>query len=308
MRPENLLYAVDETPPPLRLALLGIQYAVQVCVYLIIVVIILRHAHVSHDVGINVLSVAALAIAIGTALQALPKGPVGSGFLAPPVFSAIYLAPSVLAAEIGGLPLVFGMTILAGAFELLLSFFVRRLRVVFQPVLAGLTVFVVGLQLGVVGIGETLDVRHEALPQYPFHLAVTTLTLASCVALSVWGKGALRLFCSLFALITGIVAAIMVGLIGPHSLATIGGLPMFGVPKPAFLSYDFNIGLVPAFLAAGLAATLRAVGVVTTCQRINDSAWRRPNMRNVEKGIRADALGSMLGGILGAPGMDIAPA
>jgi xanthine permease XanP len=84
-------------------------------------------------------------------------------------------------------------------------------------------------------------------------------------------------------------------------------LPGFAIPRPDFLSYDFNIGLVPAFLAAGLAATLRTVGVVTTCQRINDAAWKRPDMQNIEKGIRADALGSLLGGTLGAPGMNIAP-
>jgi xanthine/uracil permease len=57
------------------------EYAVQFCVYLVIVVIILRHAHLSHEIGTNVLCVALVAIAIGTALQALPKGPVGSGLL-----------------------------------------------------------------------------------------------------------------------------------------------------------------------------------------------------------------------------------
>ena len=61
------------------------------------------------------MGVACVGLAVGTVLQALPRGPVGSGFLAPPVFSATYLAPSVLAAEIGGLRLVFGMTVFAGA-------------------------------------------------------------------------------------------------------------------------------------------------------------------------------------------------
>jgi hypothetical protein len=56
--------------------MLGIQYAVQICVYLVIVVIILRR-HVSYEIGTNVQCVALMAIAIGTALQALPKGPVG---------------------------------------------------------------------------------------------------------------------------------------------------------------------------------------------------------------------------------------
>jgi xanthine permease XanP len=154
-RPPNLLYAVDECPPPLRLVLLGFQYAAMAAIYLILVAIILRHAHASETTSVNTLGIACLGLAIGTALQALPRGPVGSGFLAPPVFSATYLAPSILAAEVGGMPLVFGLTLFAGVVEVLLALALNRLRILITPVLSGLMIFVVGLQLGVVGIGET---------------------------------------------------------------------------------------------------------------------------------------------------------
>ena len=35
-----------------------------------------------------------LVLAIGVVLQALPRGPVGSRFLAPSIFTGVYLAPS----------------------------------------------------------------------------------------------------------------------------------------------------------------------------------------------------------------------
>ena len=89
-RPSNLLYAVDEWPPPLRLALLGFQYAVMAAIYLILVAIILRHAHVEQAMRVDAMGIACVGLALGTALQALPHGPIGSGFLAPPVFSAVY--------------------------------------------------------------------------------------------------------------------------------------------------------------------------------------------------------------------------
>jgi hypothetical protein len=44
MRPPGLVYAVDENPPALRLALLGVQYAIMSSIYLVLVAIILRHA------------------------------------------------------------------------------------------------------------------------------------------------------------------------------------------------------------------------------------------------------------------------
>src|SRR6266403_3746177 len=223
-RPSNLLYAVNEWPPPVRLVLLGFQYAVMAAMYLILVAIILRHAHVTQATSVDAMGIACVGLAIGTALQALPRGPVGSGFLAPPVFSAVYLAPSVLAAQIGGMTLVFGMTLFAGVIEVLVAVALDRIRVVITPVLSGLTVFVVGLQLGVVGIGETLDVQHETLPTFPLHLIVTTLTLMVCIALSIWGRGTLKLLCSSLGLVAGMASAWAIGLIDPSRLAAIGSV------------------------------------------------------------------------------------
>jgi xanthine permease XanP len=183
----------------------------------------------------------------------------------------------------------------------------RRLQVVITPVVSGLTVFVVGLQLGVVGIGETLDVRHEALLAYPLHLSVTTLTLAVCVGLSIWGRGTLKLLCSSLGLIAGMASASVIGLIDPARLAAIGHAAWFALPRPTFLQVSFDVGLAPAFLAAGVAGSLRAVGVITTCQRINNAAWRRPDRTNIRKGVLADGLSNVVGSALGAPGMGIGP-
>jgi xanthine/uracil permease len=74
-RPSNLVYAVDEWPPPLRLVLLGFQYAVMAAIYLILVVIILRHAKAAQGTGVDAMGIACVGLAIGTALQALPARP-----------------------------------------------------------------------------------------------------------------------------------------------------------------------------------------------------------------------------------------
>jgi len=62
------------------------------------------------------------------------------------------LSPSVMAARIGGMPLVFGMTLFAGVVEAAVGIALWQLRFVITLVLSGLTVFVVGLELGVVGL------------------------------------------------------------------------------------------------------------------------------------------------------------
>jgi len=82
---------------------------------------------------------------------------------------------------------------------------------------------------------------------------------------------------------------------------------MFAAPDPRFLSYAFAPSLAAPFAIAGLASGLRVIGVLTTCQQMNDAAWRRPDMRNIAAGIRADGIGCLVGGLLGVPGMSASP-
>jgi hypothetical protein len=51
-----------------------------------------------------------------------------------------------------------------------------------------------------------------------------------------------------------------------------------------------------------VAAGLRTVGVITTCQRINDVNWKRPDRRSIAGGVLADGLGCAIGEALGVSG------
>jgi xanthine/uracil permease len=120
-RPDALLYAVDETPPLATTLFLGLRQVALMAIYLVMVVIVVRQAGASAQVAQSAVSMGLIAMGISAGLQAIPRGPIGSGYLAPPVISAIYLAPSVIAVKADGLPLVFGMTMVAGLFEAVLS-------------------------------------------------------------------------------------------------------------------------------------------------------------------------------------------
>jgi xanthine permease XanP len=306
-RPEDLIYAVDEWPPWPKLVLLGLQQAILASVYLVLLVIVARAAGVPDRMALAIVSLGMIALGISTALQAIWKGPVGSGYLAVPVFSAIYLAPALLAAKTGGLPAVFGMTMFAGLVEVVLSQSLRRLRALIPPAISGLVVAVVGLDLGLVGVDHLLGVDAYNDPSFRRHVAVPILTLAIAVGSSVWSKGLMRLMCSAIAVAVGSVIALFMGLIPASSLARVMEAPALALPDPSVLSYSFWPGLIPAFLIAGVAAALRTVGVVTTCQKINDRDWKRPDMRSIEGGVLADGLGCMGAGLLGTMGMNTGP-
>src|SRR5260370_29383047 len=105
------------------------------------------------------------------------------------------------------------MMLFAVIVEALFALGLKRPRIVITPILSGLTVFVVGLQLGVVGIRRTLDIQHVELPTFPLHICVTSLTLLACISLSIWGRRTLKLLTALVALIVGMAATLSAGLI-----------------------------------------------------------------------------------------------
>jgi xanthine permease XanP len=170
-RPESLIYAVDEWPPLAKLIFLGLQQASLVTIFMVFMVLVVRESGASQQTALSTLSFAMIAVGLGAVLQCLWKGPVGSGYLAPPVPSAIYLPVALIAAEEGGLPLVFGMTMVAGAFEVILSRFLLRLRWVFPPVVTGIIIAAVGLEIGLVSLREILCAAGQACPPIsPFTL------------------------------------------------------------------------------------------------------------------------------------------
>lgn len=303
VRPPDLVYAVDDVPPPQRLVGLGLQYAILIAVYLITLVLVAREAKASDAVAQDIISLGLIACAAGVALQAWRGRLFGSGFLAPPVFSVIYIGPSLIAARHGGLPAVAGMTVFAGLVEIALAMILPRLRVIFQPSITGFIIFIIGIQLGILALTEVLDVPEAADPGFGWHVAVGVLTLAVATGLSIWGPGALRLMCSLIGLVAGVAAGVAAGMIGETEWTHLASVGWVGIPDPRIVSWGFDPALVPAFIAAALAATIRTVGVVTTAERMNDAAWRRPDPDNLRRGVVADGLGSVVGGLLGGIGM-----
>jgi len=125
--------------------------------------------------------------------------------------------------------------------------------------------------------------------------------------LAVWARGLPKLLCSLIGILVGYVAAAAFHVFPPNFLADYHAAHFFAIPKVTFLSYSFHSSFAVPFAIAGLASGLRVIGVLTTCQQMNDDSWRHPDMQNIEAGVRADGLGCLAGGFLGVPGMSASP-
>jgi xanthine/uracil permease len=156
-KPASLQYGVEEIPPTSVIIVNALQYVAVLTGFLVFPLIMTREAHVSPAIADSVLSWSMIILAIGTTLQALPKGPIGSGYLAPSVMTAVYVGPSLEAVRLGGLALMGGMTLFGGAVESVLSRSMHRLRALLPPELAGVVILLVAIGNGMVGYRYLLE-------------------------------------------------------------------------------------------------------------------------------------------------------
>jgi len=66
--------------------------------------------------------------------------------------------------------------------------------------------------------------------------------------------------------------------------------------------WAFNASLIIPYLIVMVCSALKTMGDVVTCQKINDSEWKRPEMNNISKGVFADSISGIVAGLLGGAG------
>ena len=306
-KPADLLYGLEERPPLASWIGLGFQNVAVICPYLVLVTLVVEAARLPADRAIGFMSMAMLGIAIYTVLQAIRRGPIGSGYLCPPVVSAISLPACLVAAAQGGMSLVAGMILVAGLAECGLARIVGKLRKIIPAVVSGIILMAVGLDLAHIGMGIIWNPSLPDSARFGGVEITFSVTLAAMVAFSVRGRGPLRVFCALIGIIAGYLVAAALGQLGTDFFAGLHESPAFALPHALPPSIDFEAGLALPFVIAAIASGLRTVGTLTTCQQINDARWTRPDMKSIAGGVTADGIGCAIGALFSAPGLSATP-
>src|SRR5204863_5202282 len=127
----------------------------------------------------------------------------------------------------------------------------------------------------------------------PALLAIACIALM--VALHVWGTASLKTYIVLIGLAAGYVVAFALGLVPSEDIrlppASTIQWPIPELPWPVMA-----VNLMLPFAIAAIASSLRAIGDLTTVQKINDARWLRPDMRVIRGGLAATGVGTMVCG------------
>ncbi len=295
-----ILYGLDARPPLRVLLPAALQHIGLGAVTLVFPLLVADAAGADEQATARYLSLAMVALGIGTLLQSLGRWGIGSGFLLPSVYTAIFLPPALAAARDGGLGAVAGLTIVAGLTSIVLSRVIQHIRDFLPAEIIGLVVTVLGIILGLLSLRLVLGVEGVGAGGVS-NLPAGIVALLVTVGVAVWGSARLRTVAVLIGLGAGClvhVAMLLAGLVAnpatPHM--TVIAWPLDAPSLP--LIY------LPGFLVGGLAAAVRVMGDVVASQRTNDPGWKRTDFRTVQSGMMADGIGNVVAGLIGVIGMN----
>ncbi|MCG8547071.1 MAG: xanthine permease, partial [Alphaproteobacteria bacterium] len=246
VKPNNIDYGADERVTlPLAVGV-GLQHCLVMSSTLVLAVILVDVAGGTWEMAHELVRLSMIAAGIGTILQSLKRGPVGSGYLCPNLVGPAFMPASVLAAKSGGLSMVFGLICITGVFQAVLSRFVHKLRVVLPPEVTGVIVTMVGVSLVPVGVSNLVGVGQGDPTSEMHEIGLGLFTLFVMVALTIWGRGKLHLFSVLIGIVVGYALEIAFDIgVDFGQLAT--GLSVFEAPSPHLptaLTFDWAL-LVP---------------------------------------------------------------
>ncbi|PWD51704.1 purine permease [Serinibacter arcticus] len=192
----------------------------------------------------------------------------------------------------GGITAIFGATIACGVFMILVAPFFSRLLRFFPPLVTGTVILIIGLSLMDVAAGWILDGGGEA-GAAPVNVAFAAGTLVLILLIERFAPPALQRVSVLLGLLLGTLVAVVVP--GMTDFSAVGEAGWFAVVTP------FHFG-VPTFQLAAVLSMI-IVGIVIMTETTGDmiavgEIVEKPvTSRSLADGLRADGLGTVLGGI-----------
>ncbi len=241
-------------------------------------------------------SMALMAAAVGTFLQTTRLGPVGSGLLSVTGTSFAFLTPLIQAGRLGGLPLMFGMSLAGAPVQILLAPFMPRLRRLFPPLISGIVVLLIGLSI----IPEAM--RGIVAPAAPGAPVLSGAAVALAVIATVLTAQAVGL---VWARLTGILFGVVAGYILCAACGWLHAPP----PSDAWLTlprllphgFAFRADLLLPFAFIYLVSLLESLGDMTATAQLSGLKAHGPeHSARLRGGLLADGLTSMIAALFGS--------
>ena len=297
---KTVLYSSGQIPPPAPLFFSALQHMLLILsLGMAMPVSIARTAGLDLNLSASLLAAALFSMGFAGILQTLRTRFIGSGYQSLSVADSAALSACILAAEIGGVPLVLGMTIFSGLLRFVLGSCTFKLRRFFPAEVTGTMIFILGVNLVPTALKNFLGAPVNGVYN-PMHLVVAVLTLLFMLSCTLFIKP-LKPYTALLGIAFGFGVSAVTGVFDPASLSQIRDQAVVALPIYADLSYSFDLRALIPFIVVTVAGVVDNIGDFSACQSADDPDFKKPDWKSIESGIRGNALATALSGLVGGP-------
>lgn len=298
----EILYNSNQTPPMTILILSSIQHMILLLSMGMAVPVSIAHvAGLDLNETSSLLAASLFATGLSCIIQTLPFRQIGSGYMSFSAANSASLSACILAAQIGGIPLVLGMTVFSGILRLILGSFTFKLRRFFPAELTGTMIFILGISLVPTALnnflGSSISVGHDSA-----HIYVALITLIFMISCTLFIK-ALKPYAALIGIVFGFMLSAVTGVFDVGSIDQIANRSIIAIPVFPKLSYSFDVRVLIPFIVITISTIIDNIGDFTAGQNMDNPNFKKPDWKSIEGGIRGNAIGTIMSGLIGGPAM-----
>lgn len=291
------LFGTDAKPPAHVLVVAALQHTLAMLPGVVLVpLIIAKAAEIGTADAARFINMAILVSGLATLLQVNRLGPLGCGYLCVMGSSGVFIQPAVIAGKAGGLPLVFGMTLLLSPVEAILSRFTGLLRRLAPAHVTGTIIMLIGLTLVPVCITELGGGRGAGDFGGWRHLLVGGLTIVVTAFAAASPYPVRRLASVILGIVVGCGVSAILGMV---DVQPIQDSPLVTLPRPAWAGWAFDWQYALPFAIAYIVTSLESYGDMHALAAICEGREKDVDEGRVRGGLLADAAGSALAGLFG---------
>jgi len=251
----------------------------------------------------SALSITMIVCGVITFIQAHGFRWFGAKQLLPPSSNPAYTGASLLAAHMGEMPLVYGMTCFSGIIEMLISPAIRWFKYILPEKYIGSIVILIGFEIASVGVTNLFGDFSEMQSLPNIFLGVGLILFILFIQIS--SRGVFKYFAFLIAIVVGYTIYILINGINTNFSHLFHSTSWVLFPKNnALFNWHFDFNLAILFLIASFISVFKVVGSISVLQRLRNKEQKKLDLKDVSKGNLADGLGTFLCGFFGGTGVN----
>ncbi len=239
---------------------------------------------------------------LATLLQLFPIGPIGAklplvmgvSFAYVPTMQSIVQTNPQTASATEIIAIILGAQLIGAVVSIVFGFFLKKIRVLFPPIVAGTVVFTIGISLW------PTAVRYMAggmgTPTYgdPLNWLVALVTLTVVLLLTHFTKGFWKLASVLFGLLAGYALAVCLGMVDFTKVSSAG---WFQVPAPLHFGLKFEGTAIASMVIMYVVNSVQAIGDMSGTT--SGAMDRMPTDKELEGGIICNGVSNIVGALFG---------